>query len=174
MSQETPTDSVWLERARRSSARHLGAGALALLPPHASTRRYARWTPDAAGAVSRVGMLLPLAQDAPDEVGGALVERIEEEPFVVVQQWLAQAGVRVPHVLALDRDDHVIWLEDVGSLDFDQWLQRDRPPRVEAYQAALSTLKRWQQLDRTTAPRIVTERRFDERLIAWELDHYRT
>lgn len=166
----SPADDVWLARAR-ASAKAIGCvGTLTLLPPHASTRRYARLH-EATGA-SRVVMLLPEGQ-GPDEIGGVVAASASDEPFVHVQRWLEPAGVRVPRIDAVDEAHGAIWLEDVGDLDFDEWQSGLAAGRLHAYRRALEALRTWEALDVSTAPALVRTRRFDDALIRWELDHYR-
>lgn len=165
------TDAQWLERARRSAARRGSVEHVLLMPPHASTRRYARAR---FGDRSEVVMLLPDADTAPDEAGATRVERVADEPFVVAQRWLDGAGIRVPAVYDIDEDERALWLEDVGDTDFDAWVSRDDGNRLAAYRHAVALLVRWQQRvgDPSKAPSAVRERCFDRDILRWELDHY--
>ena len=149
------------------------AGArVALLPPHGSQRRYARV--HAGDGATAILMLLPDADAAPDEVGGASGGAVADEPFLTVQRWLLGAGVRVPQVLAVDERERVIWLEDVGDTDLDR-AQGDAlaegGERVGLYRSALGLLAAFQGAG-SAAPPLVTGRRFDADLLRWELEHY--
>lgn len=165
------TDAQWLERARRSAARRGDARDIALLPPHASTRRYARARFEDR---TEVVMLLPDPDAAPDEAGATRVARVADEPFVVAQRWLADAGVRTPAVFEIDEDQRALWLEDVGDTDFDTWVSRDEVDRLSAYRDAVGLLVQWQEKvgAPADAPEIVRSRVFGRDILRWELDHY--
>lgn len=144
-----------------------------LLPPHASSRRYAR-VDDQGVRPSEIVMIMPDV-GAPADEGGASAQtvRLSEDPFVICQRWLSQLGVRVPQIYAVDDDGACMWLEDVGHEDFDQWMQRTATPPGEAYQRPLAALSHFQKMSQQRpVPPIVATRVFDRALLAWELDHY--
>lgn len=164
------SDAAWIERTRAAAARVDGRtlAAIALLPPHASTRRYARvaWRDGA----SWIAMLFP-ESDASEEVGGPEGEGVAESAFARAQRWLHGAGVPVPMVYAADEIARVLWLEDLGGVDFDAWTRR-ADSRVRCYEQALDLLDRFQRATGTNVPASVMDRRFDRSLLAWELEHY--
>lgn len=154
---ESPSDSFTVE----------------LLPPHASNRRYARvaWQ---GGRTTHVVMLMPVDVAAADE-GGEVVAPIPlpQDPFVRTTAWLGGLGVRVPEVHFLHEETSTIWLEDVGNQDFDQWIASGGAPMSLAYAQALELLALFQQRTQSQPlPDLVSGRRFDAALLAWELDHY--
>lgn len=169
-----PSDSAWLARARRSAlVREPVVGSLrdlALLPPHASLRRYARASFDAR---TEIVMLMPPAGAAPDEAGGTARTDIHDDPFVVTTRWLRGAGIPVPELYAVDEREDALWLEDVGDLDFDAWIACDRSLLEARYHDALDLLSRFQSaVAPGTAPPLVRGRSFGRELLRWELDHY--
>jgi len=167
-----PTESDWLTRAKRAAVeRHCGDARVALLPPHASSRRYARVH---VGQRSEILQLLPAEDAAPDEVGAAVSHAIEDTPFVVVGRWLAELGVSVPKILAVDSAENAIWMEDVGTVDLDAYVQQHPHERASAYARAVDNLLDFQRKTSAAAdvPEIVRGRRFDAALLHWELEHY--
>jgi aminoglycoside/choline kinase family phosphotransferase len=168
--------SELVQRVRLSAARvrpeQIGAE-IELLPPHASSRRYAR-VPGQGVRPSEVVMLMP-PPGAPADEGGVVAKPlpVSNDPFVVCQRWLSGLGIRVPGILALDDEGDCMWLEDCGHEDFDQWLQRTRTPHVEGYQLPLGVLAQLQTMSQQRpVPALVASRVFDRPMLAWELEHY--
>lgn len=160
-----------LARVAQSAALYDGfrpTAPVTLLPPSASQRRYARCV--GADRVARIAMLLPPPPDSPDEVGGVVVTRVADDPFVLVQQWLASAGVPVPRIHAIDEAARILWLDDLGDVDLFACVQRPGPARMRWYGEAVSLLA--QVRAAPAAPAFVTARSFDGALLAWELEHY--
>ena len=167
-------DNHWIDRAARSAAdvraERGPVTSIELLPRHASLRRYARVF---FGERSEIVMLMPPADAVPDEVGSTRAASLGQDPFVVVQRWLSHLGLPVPGLFAIDDDAQGLWLEDLGGTDFDAWVS-SAPDAVEArYEKVVDLLLEFQT--RTAAadpPAIVTARRFDGKMLAWELEHY--
>lgn len=163
------TEAEWIARGHRSAARvRSGAVALTLLPAHASTRRYARVA--LASGATEVAMLFP-AEAESNEAGGPVDDGIAGSAFARAQRWLAAAGVRVPDVFAVDEVERVLWLEDLGPIDFDTYANDGRD-RGAAYQRALQLLATFQESTQHDVPADVASRSFDRALLRWELDHY--
>ena len=169
-----PGDAWWTERAiacadRRAAARGRHTD-LALLPPHASTRRYARVH---FGGETEIVMLMPPEGPALDEVGSGAPAPIEHDPFIVVQRWLSGLDIPVVGLRDIDIGGRALWLEDLGDVDFDQWVSNSAPSRRAAYHAALGVLERFQRATAAAEPPdCVRERVFDAELLRWELEHY--
>lgn len=169
------SEESWLARARRSALRRAADRgpllSLEMLPPHASLRRYARAGFD---GLTEVVMLLPPPGAAPEEAGSTAVSRASDEPFLELQRWFLDLGVRVPALFDVDDEEGTIWLEDVGHTDFDAHLRATGDLRT-GYRAALDTLLQLQRATAaaTTLPHLVSSRSFDAALLRWELDHYR-
>lgn len=166
-----PDDRLWIERATRSAQRRVAERGplkgIAMLPPHASLRRYARAT---FAEQTEIVMLMPPPDAAPDEAGGAARPALPDDPFVVTQRWLDSAGLPVPALYDVDLEGDALWLEDLGGDDLDAWGQ-EHPDALEAqYAEALDLIVRLQASD--GAPPLVTNRRFDHSILRWELDHY--
>jgi hypothetical protein len=159
------------QRVRDAVQRATGRAAAALpvrrLAGHASMRSYWR-----VGAFpdSQVVMVLPPGA-GPEEVtkGG----RPPVEPFVDVQRYLADLGVRVPAILAFEEAEGLMVLEDLG----DDMLESRLLAGADAtalYQGAIDQLARL----RATAERrpggcLAFTRTFDQDLYRWELHHFR-
>lgn len=168
------SDAAWTERARRSlSTRgYQGAGvAIELLPPHASQRRYARATFRARQPASEIAMLFP-SRDGSEEVGGPSGEGVAGSAFARAQRWLESRGVPVPAVYAADEQERVLWLEDLGSVDFDAHVSQAGADVVAEYRDALALLASFQRATHEEVPADVAARGFDHTLLRWELDHY--
>lgn len=146
----------------------LGDGTIEIeaMPGGASTRRYFRVRQDRARAVA---MFVPDAM--PEEVtSGAHVEW----PFLEVQKLLEARGVRVPKLLGSDCDRGLLLLEDLGDETLAAFLERAPHRKAEIYDVAVRDLARAQKvLADLPADSVVRTRAFDEKLLRWELDHYR-
>lgn len=142
----------------------------------ASTRRYYRarvHRVDADRPTHLIVMQLPEDAHRSDE-GGAR-SATERLPFLEVQGLLASRGVPVPIVYAEDLENRVLLLEDLGDRTLHHELDSSPPARrAELYHLAIDLLanmhERCSSLPKTS---IVSKRRFDRELIAWELDHFR-
>lgn len=160
----------------RAAARALGVApesvAEEALAGHASARRYVRVH---AGRRSVVVMVLPPDAFASEEASGE--GRPGELPFLVVQRYLEDLGVRVPAVLLADLDEGVIVLEDLGDVTLEAALLAAPNPeaeRIRLYGAAIDTLA-FMRTEAARAPEptgLVASRAFDETLLRWELDHF--
>jgi aminoglycoside/choline kinase family phosphotransferase len=137
------------------------------MPGGASTRRYLRVrTPDA----SCVAMFVPDA--APEEVTSG--QAPSRWPFLEVQELLHGRGVSVPRVLGEDCDRGLLLIEDLGDETLAAFLERAPERRAEIYERAVVDLARAQcALASLPQGSVVATRAFDERLLRWELDHFR-
>lgn len=177
MSDALVNEQHWIDRATRSAARaradRVGSVVVEMLPPHASTRRYARvrWVGEGSTTRSEIVQLLPPRGGAVMEAGGAAPAAASEDAFVHAQRWLAGLDQPVPSVFAVDDHDDAVWLEDLGGTDLDRAVT-DGPARIETlYTRALDVLVGFTAAA-SAAPGISATRRFDAALLRWELDHY--
>ena len=109
---------------------------LRLASEDASFRRYLRVDSHAAGLPkSRIIM------DAPPDKG-------ECKPFVEVAQRMAQAGLKVPQVLAWDEAHGFMLLSDLGTHTMKDVIQPEGPPPLALYLDAVDTLIQWQLASR--------------------------
>jgi len=164
-------DALWVERARASAVavRNAPPGVhVAMLPPHASLRRYARVEIEGR---SEIVMMMPPRDAAPDEAGGVVAASLRDDPFVVVQRWLHEIGVRVPSLYAVDEAGDALWLEDVGTVDLDAAVAAEPASTLHLYRAALRALSGFQDAAKNP-PALVAQRHFDAALLRWEVDHY--
>jgi aminoglycoside/choline kinase family phosphotransferase len=137
------------------------------MPGGASTRRYLRVR---APATSLVAMFVPDA--APEEItSGAPTSRW---PFLEVHALLHGRGVRVPRLLAEDCARGLLLIEDLGDETLAAFLERAPERRAEIYREAVTDLARAQHaLGALPEGSVVAGRAFDEKLLRWELDHFR-
>jgi len=154
--------------------RATGQKARAILPmtAHASARRYYR--AQLAGEVTRVLMVLPQERTKAEEfTDGAL--QIQELPFLEVQRRLKQAGLPVPEVYAYAHDDGVVVLEDLGDVTLEDYLTSFDADDFDVYYREavrlVTTLQR--NADVIASGSIIEQRRFDERVLLLEFDHFR-
>jgi len=165
-------DRTRLDTLLERSLGHAPPYELHPLAGQASTRRYYRL---ALEAEPRSLILMQLPADAfasdegPREAGET--KTAEELPFLVVADFLERRGIRVPKVHGHDLP--LVLLEDLGDESFEARLLT-KPPATwtSDYEAAVDLLARMH--DRCAdAEGIVKERRFDEELLRWELEHFR-
>lgn len=138
------------------------------MPGGASTRLYFRLS---CGNDSAVAMFVPDATRADEIQNGPTRERW---PFLEVRDLLEERGVRVPRVLAESCDDGWLLLEDLSDLTLANYLLEHPRQKEAAYVRAVDDLARAQtQLASLPESSIVHQRRFDEKLLSWEVDHFR-
>lgn len=150
----------------------------------ASARSYLRCTivepaPNTGAPPSVVVMVAegPSVAMSSTEIGPFAGQTPDESPFINVGRFLAPLTDAVPTILKSNSDGTVIVVEDVGDLSL--WRAAKRPGAdVEGlFGRALETLVSIQS--RTASAPAQKRRdchafghRFDERLFAWELDHF--
>jgi hypothetical protein len=66
-------------------------------------------------------------------------------PFVKVDRLMAQAGLRVPEILAWDEPSGFMLLSDLGSQTLMQTIDPQAPPPLAAYMEAVELLVQWQK-----------------------------
>jgi hypothetical protein len=114
----------------------LAPATLRLASADASFRRYLRVDCNAGGIpTSRIIM------DAPPDKGDC-------KPFVAVAELMAQAGLKVPEILAWDEANGFMLLTDLGTHTMKDVIQPDSPPPLELYLDAVETLVQWQKASR--------------------------
>ena len=135
----------------------------------ASLRRFFRAQ---AGTKSAVGMYYP---DPWGSEEAATNNRLRGEwPFLEIQRLLRNSGVRVPDVLAQDTSRGWLLLEDLSDQTLALYLKRHPERRTEVYRQAVIDIARAQiAVEQTLAGSVIAERRFDETLLHWEMDHFR-
>jgi aminoglycoside/choline kinase family phosphotransferase len=135
----------------------------------ASTRAYVRV--HFAGVPSLVAMVLPADARRSDE--GSAGAAPAEIPFVNVQRYLRAGGVPVPEIRAVDEEAGILLLEDLGD-DLLHGVAGDEAGRKLWYEKAVDEIVRIQTLgrERPDPSCIAFQRRFDERLLEWELEHF--
>ena len=150
------------------------------MPGGASTRRYLRvrlsprpthsTRPTPPTHPSLVAMFVP--DEMPEEItsGGPTARW----PFLEVHALLHARGVRVPGLLGEDCERGLLLIEDLGDETLAAFLERAPARRAEIYAVAVTDLARAQR-SLATLPEgsVVAGRAFDEKLLRWELDHFR-
>jgi N-acetylmuramate 1-kinase len=159
-------DPLALDRLVLRATGH-APSAVVPMPGGASTRRYLRVETPARNAVA---MFVPDA--APEEItSGAAPARW---PFLEVHALLAERGVRVPELLGESCDEGLLLLEDLGDETLAAFLARAPDRKAEIYRAAVTDLASAQRsLGALPEGSVVAGRAFDEKLLRWELDHFR-
>ena len=114
----------------------LATDSLRLASADASFRRYLRVDSNAPGQQRCL-----IIMDAPPE-------RENCKPFVEVAQLMAQAGLKVPEVLAWDEANGFMLLTDLGSSTLMQVIRPQEPPPLNRYLDAVETLVQWQLASR--------------------------
>jgi aminoglycoside/choline kinase family phosphotransferase len=143
--------------------------AIVAMPGGASTRRYLRVH---AGGASYVAMFVPDA--APEEIMAGAGATTARWPFLEVHGLLHGRGVRVPALVAEDCERGLLLLEDLGDETLAAFLERAPARRAEIYRGAVTDLSRAQRaLGALPEGSIIAGRSFDEKLLRWELDHFR-
>lgn len=149
-------------------------GAVQTLVGDASSRRYHRVRIAGGNPTSLVIMELP---DEPLKSDEATADGPPPElPFLNVQRYLAGGGIPVPRVYKADLARGLIALEDLGDRTFESVVKDGSPERRRTfYRRALDHIVELQQLGRRNADAacIAFNRRFDQPLLRWELDHFR-
>ena len=141
-----PQVPQWTDPARQAQfeswfasiqdAHRLARSTLRLASADASFRRYLRVDSLVAGApTSRIIM------DAPPDKG-------ECKPFATVAELMAQAGLKVPEVLAWDEVNGFMLLTDLGSHTMKDVIEPNDPPPLGLYLDAVETLIQWQLASR--------------------------
>jgi hypothetical protein len=164
------------EAVARATARDSRTSSVKRLAGHASMRSY--WRVGSPPA-SQVVMVLP--PDAkPEEVtkGG---HQPTVDPFVDVQRYLRDLGVRVPEIVAFYGDDPrggLMVLEDLGDVTLEDALRRAEglpgDDRRRLYEAAVDQLAALRAAaERRPVGCIAFTRSFELDLYRWELDHFR-
>jgi N-acetylmuramate 1-kinase len=141
----------------------------------ASTRRYHRVRIDGGRPASVVIMELP---DEPMKSEEATAPGVgpPELPFLNVQRYLAAGGYPVPRVYRADMARGLVALEDLGDRTFESAVKDAAPAeRGRHYRAAIAQIVALQRLgDRGDDPGCIAfTRRFDEKLLRWELEHFK-
>ncbi len=163
--------------ARQAFGAATDVARVAALPGDASTRRYARaWLSGPGAPASVIVMLLAdrgIAMSS-DELAVFDAPPVEL-PYVNVHRFLAALGVAVPVLHADASTDGMLLLEDVGDTPlWDAAQGKSEDEVVRLFEQAIDQLLLI-QLDGTARRDdtcIAFQQAFDERLFAWEFEHF--
>ena len=125
---------IWM--ASLQDAHHLDLASVRLASADASFRRYLRV--DTAAQVPARSLVI---MDAPPDLENC-------EPFVQVAGLMAQAGLRVPDVLAWDQAHGFMLLTDLGTHTLKQVIHPEAAPPLNLYLDAVESLIQWQLASR--------------------------
>ncbi len=158
------------DQVKKAAGQKASKGTIVRLKGHASNRSYYRI---GRPPCSYVLMLMPRDAAAKSEEvskGGTPGEL----PFLNIQRYLKQLGMRVPEILRYDSDVAVMVLEDLGDLTLEKALH-EGGDREKLYAEAVDVLATLRAAAERTpdASCIAFSRAFDEDLYDWELHHFR-
>jgi hypothetical protein len=165
------------ELVKERFGREAAVTRLLALPGDASTRRYARaWLSGPGAPPSLVIMILAdrgVAMSS-DELA-VFAAPLSELPYVNVHRFLASLGVAIPELYVDASAEGLLLLEDIGDTPLWEAVQ-GRPDEDVArlFESAIDQLLLL-QLDgtgRRDEGCIAFGQAFDERLFAWEFDHF--
>jgi aminoglycoside/choline kinase family phosphotransferase len=164
------TEQHLIETLKRMTG--LKARAMEPLAYQASNRRYFRAR--LADGGTRILMVLPSEPTKAEEITDGRL-RITELPFLTVQRRLREAGVPVPEVHGYDQAAGVVVLEDLGDVTLEDHLGRPECEDFEVfYREAVRIISQIQRsADVIAGGCVVEQRRFDERVLMLEFDHFR-
>jgi len=101
--------------------------------------------------------------------------RPDNPRFVPATERLAKLGVRVPEVFAHDRQNLLVWLEDLGSVDLHALRHEPWSIRGPLYESALAEAAKLHAVDASAlseADLDEMELCFDETLYEWEQNYF--
>lgn len=141
----TPT-ALWVNPQRQAlfetwlqglhATHQLDTSSVRLASADASFRRYLR-----VDRKVECGQTSLIIMDAPPELENC-------KPFVQVAQLMAQAGLKVPEVLAWDEANGFMLLTDLGTHTLMQMIDPQDPPPLNRYLDAVDVLVQWQLASR--------------------------
>jgi aminoglycoside/choline kinase family phosphotransferase len=147
---------------------------------HASLRIYWRITLPTnveapRGEFTLMAMVMPLGEDALKSDEGGDGKTPTELPFLNVQKYLVRLGLPVPAVEHVDMKIGVVLLEDLGQEMFENAYLTAPKQQIPLYKEAIDLLIKFQTSIQTTADHdcVAWTKEFDQKLLRWELDHYR-
>lgn len=149
---------------------------IAAMPGGMSSRRFFRVQLSDAVLDSPRSLVATFTPDArqSDEITHGHTRTTREWPFLEIQRTLAHASVRVPRVFGQDCDAGWLLLEDLGDLTLASVLQQHPDAKETLYRIAVRDLARAQtRLEHLPEGSVISSRRFDADLLAWEVDHFR-
>ena len=162
-------EAILREQVAKAIGSKAATGKLERLAGHASNRSYYRIGQHPESWILMV--MPPHASKQSEEASRE--EGVAELPFLNVQRYLSQLGVRVPRIFQYDEAAGVLVMEDLGDLTFEKALQTDKGGRL--YEQAIDLLAYLRaHSERNPDPNCVAfSRSFDQELYHWELHHFR-
>lgn len=101
--------------------------------------------------------------------------QITELPFINVQKYLLSLSLPIPKIKAVNLEDGILVLEDLGDQSFEkELLASPREKWVSLYQKAIDLLVNFQVITKSkpASDCVAFYRQFDADLLVWELNHF--
>lgn len=167
---QTLMDAYGAEVAENAQLLNLGG--------HASLRIYWRITleaPGPRGEKTLMAMVLPEGFDPSKSDEGGDTPAVTELPFVNVQRYLRRLGLPVGDIDVVDMPRGVLLLEDLGDATFENVYLSDKCNAENLYKEVIDLLVDVQAkiLADDAQDCVGYQKSFDQKLLYWELDHYR-
>ena len=101
-----------------------------------------------------------------------LGEKEENKNYAALAGFLAGHGVPVPEVLAVNHDEGLLWLEDLGERDL--WASRNESWEVRRplYESVLRGIAVLHRIPVEQVDALHLQKEFDERLYRWEQEYF--
>ena len=101
-----------------------------------------------------------------------LGEKEENKHYASLAAFLAGHGVPVPEVLAVNHDEGLLWLEDLGERDL--WASRNESwdKRRSLYESVLRGIAVLHRIPVEDVDALHLQKDFDERLYRWEQEYF--
>ncbi len=101
-----------------------------------------------------------------------LGEKEENKHYASLAGFLAGHGVPVPEVLAVNHDEGLLWLEDLGERDL--WASRNESwdKRRSLYESVLCGIAVLHRIPVDEVDALHLQKEFDERLYRWEQEYF--
>ena len=121
-------------------------------------------------------VLMVLAEPEPfkqseEKESGAV--KMAELPFLNVQKYLAGSGIRVPKLYFHDREEGLIYLEDLGDRTLEAEVRNGSEDRKRHfYQRAVDDLIEMQNCRETDLRCVAFDRSYNQALLVWEFEHF--
>ncbi|HEX7478264.1 MAG TPA: phosphotransferase [Polyangiales bacterium] len=153
------------------------SGTTHALRGEASTRRYHRFSVTEPASLATDLPRSLIVMQLPNDADNASASRDQARAFIDVQRLLRGRGVPVPTIHLADLELGLLLLEDLGEQTFEARLRS--LPRARwrgCYELAIDLLADMHaacEPPRESSECIAYGRRFDEKLLRWELDHFR-
>lgn len=137
----------------------------------ASARRYFRLHIGGSETKSLIVMALPTSNQSEEANHG---DPPRELPFVDVCRFFERGNLPVPKIHLYDPLARLVYLEDLGDVTLEQHIAKVPESKLTCYKQAIDLLADLQTFGEShTHGTVAYQRRFDLKLLRWELDHFK-